>query len=59
MDLEKAITHLVLRSLPTGQDEAKLICEVGKPYSKNTEMFGLKIGEYKPYLEKQPNPYSY
>lgn len=51
IDIEKAISYLESRFLPTGYDKEKLRYEVNRSYSKNAEMFGMKRGEYKPYSE--------
>ena len=51
IDIEKAISYLESRFLPTGYDKEKLRYEVNRSYGKNAEMFGMKRGEYKPYSE--------
>ena len=51
IDIENAIDYFKTRYLPTGYGENKLIYEVGRSYSKNAEMFGMKRGNYKPYSE--------
>lgn len=51
IDIEKAISYLESRFLPTGYDKEKLKYEVNRSYEKNAEMFGMKRGNYKPYSE--------
>ena len=51
IDIEKAISYLESRFLPTGYDKEKLRYEVNRSYGKNAEMFGMKRGDYKPYGE--------